>query len=398
MGRPLEGIVVLDLTRVLAGPMCCVILEDLGAEVIKVERPRTGDDSRAYGPFIEGQSLYFMPANRGKKSSALDLKNPAAAEVLKDLVKKADVLGENYRPGTMEKRGLGWDVLKQINPRLVYGAISGFGTTGPDAYRAAYDILVQAQSGLMSITGLPNQPPVRVGYSVGDINGALFCAIGILAALHQRNTTDLGQKVDIAMLDCQLSVLESAFSRFLVSGKSPQPLGNRHPTITPFQGFKGTNGWFVLAAGNDTLFATLCNAIGAPQLITDPRFITNADRSNHLDEIGEELQKVFDTNTKEHWLEVIDAVGVPCAPVNDMEGVSKDRQLHARNMFVQCLDPIAGSVTVPGNPIKMETIEEEPTRVAPPQLGQHRDEILTGLLGKTKDDIDALQAAGAFGK
>ncbi len=398
MGRPLEGIVVLDLTRVLAGPVCCVILEDLGAEVLKVERPKTGDDSRAFGPFVEGQSLYFMTANRGKKSIALDLKNPAAKETLKELVKHADILVENYRPGTMEKLGLGWDVLKEINPKLVYGAISGFGTTGPDALRPAYDILVQAQSGLMSITGLPGQPPVRVGYSVGDINGALYCAIGILAALHQRNSTGLGQKVDIAMLDCQLSVLESALSRFIVDKKSPGPLGNRHPTITPFQGFEGTNGWFVLAAGNDTLFANLCDAIGAPQLITDPRFITNGDRSDHLDEIGDELQKVFSTNTKEHWLEVIDAAGVPCAPMNDMEAVSKDRQLIARNMFVECLDPIAGNIIVPGNPIKMETIEEEPTRVAPPQLGQHRDEILMGLLGKSAEEIEALQDAGAFGR
>ena len=398
MGKPLEGIRVLDLTRVLSGPMCCVILEDLGAEVIKIERPVTGDDSRAYGPFIKGQSLYFMTANRGKKSIELDLKNPGAIEIFKKLVEKADMVIENYRPGTMEKMGIGWDVLKEINPRLVYGAISGFGTTGPESRRAAYDILIQAQSGLMSITGLPDIQPVRVGYSVSDINGALYCAIGVLAALNERNRTGKGQKVDIAMLDCQFAVLESAFSRYFVTGKSPTPLGNRHPTITPFQGFKGTNGWFVLAAGNDHLFATLCNAIGAPQLITDPRFITNKDRSEHLDEIGEELQKVFDTNTKEYWLELIDSVGVPCAPVNDMEGVAADEQLKARNMFVHCMDPIAGDVLVPGNPIKMESIEEETTRKAPPQLGADRDEILKGLLGMDDETIAGYGAVGAFGK
>lgn len=398
MKSPLDGIVVLDLTRVLSGPMCCVILEDLGAEVIKVEMPETGDDSRAYGPYINKQSLYFMTANRGKKSIALNLKTEGGKTILKELVKKADVLVENYRPGVMEKLGLGYDVLKEINPRLVYGAISGFGTTGPDSKRAAYDVLVQAESGLMSITGIEGQPPVRVGYSVADINGALFCAIGINAALYQREKTGFGQKIDIAMLDCTLSVLESALSRFIVNGESPKPLGNVHPTITPFQGFKASDKWFVVAAGNDNLYARMCNAIGAPQLITDSRFVTNWDRSQHLKEIGEELQKIFSTKTMKEWLDLLDQVGVPCAPVNDMEMVTKDRQLIARNMFVTCKDPFAGDVIVPGNPIKMTNIEEKTWREAPPQINQHKDEILSRFTDFTSEQIKAFEEGGTFRK
>jgi len=398
MGSPLKGIRILDMTRVLAGPMCCVILKDLGAEVIKVERPETGDDSRSYGPYINDQSLYFMSSNRGKKSIAIDLKNPEGKQVLKDLVKKVDVLVENFRPGTMERLGLGYDVLKDINPKLIYGAISGFGATGPDSARAAYDILVQARSGLMSITGNPGQAPVRVGYSVADINGALFCAIGINAALYQRTITGVGQKIDVSMLDCQISVLESALARYIVDGVSPEPLGNRHPTITPFQGFKATDSWFVVAAGNDTLFERLCNAIGAPHLIDDPRFLTNWDRSQHLDEIGDALQEVFSKNSMEYWLKVLDEVGVPCAPINDMEHVVKDQQLIARNMLVKCMDPKAGPVIVPGNPIKMTSIEEKPTRTAPPQLDEHRNEILQSLLHLSTKEIERLEQAGAFGK
>ncbi len=398
MGSPLEGVVVLDLTRVLSGPMCCVILEDLGAEVLKVEMPETGDDSRAYGPYINKQSLYFMTANRGKKSIDLNLKTQGGKEILKALVKNADVLVENYRPGVMEKLGLGYDVLKEINPKLIYAAISGFGATGPDKSRAAYDVLVQAESGLMSITGMEGMPPVRVGYSVSDINGALFCAIGINAALYQREKTGLGQKIDIAMLDCQLSVLESALSRYEVTGQSPKPLGHRHPTITPFQAFKAKDHWFAIAAGNDNLFARLCDVIGKPQLVTDPRFVTNWERSQHLDEIGKEIQEVVETDDMQNWLDKLNSVGVPCAPVNDMSMVVKDKQLIARNMFVKCQDPYAGDVIVPGNPIKMSTIEEKDTRVAPPQVGQHRMEILNKYTQFTPEQIAQFEQEGTFTK
>jgi CoA:oxalate CoA-transferase len=398
MAKPLEGVIVLDLARVLAGPFCCMLLEDLGARIIKIERPGGGDDSREFGPFINGQSLYFLNINRGKKSLALDLKNPAGAEVLKELVKKADVLVENFRPGTMEKLGLGWEVLHQINPRLVYGAISGFGTTGPDALKPSYDILVQAQSGLMSITGLPEQDPVRAGYSVGDINGALFCTIGILAALHQRASSGLGQKVDVGMLDCQVAVLENALSRFQVDKKSPGPLGHRHPTITPFQGFKAQDGWFVIAAGNDGLFKKLAAVLGAEELLSDSRFKSNGERTVHQAALTEKLQAIFITNTAAHWLSLVNSAGVPCAPVNTIEGVMQDPQLKARNMLVPCPDALAGEIIVAGNPIKMENIPEESRRAPAPGVGEHRDEILSAYLNKTPQEIGALEKTGAFGQ
>jgi len=245
---------VLDLTRVLAGPYCTMMLSDLGAEIIKVEVPGTGDDSRAFGPFRNGTSLYFITINRGKESIAINLKTEAGKKLLKDLASKCDVVVENFRPGTMEKLGLGWEVLKQQNPRLIYAAVSGFGHTGPDSKRPAYDILVQAMGGVMSITGWPDAPPTRVGMSLGDITAAIFGANGIMAALYQRERTGKGQKVDVAMLDCQLAILENALVRFQVDGEPPAPLGTRHPTITPFQAFRASDDWFVLAVGNDTLW------------------------------------------------------------------------------------------------------------------------------------------------
>ncbi len=258
MALPLEGIRVLDMTRVLAGPFCTMMLSDMGAEVIKVEVPGTGDDSRAFGPFKNGQSLYFVSINRGKESIALDLKKPEGITVFLELVRKCDVLVENFRPGTMEKLGIGWEKLKAENPRLVYAAISGFGHSGPYSKRPAYDILVQAMGGVMSITGWPDSPPTRVGCSMGDITAAVFGASGILAALYQRTVSGEGQKVDVAMLDCQLAILENALSRYQVEKKPPEPLGTRHPTITPFQAFEASDGWFVIAVGNDKIGRASC--------------------------------------------------------------------------------------------------------------------------------------------
>ena len=255
---PLENIKILDLSRVLAGPYCTMILSDLGAEVIKVEIPETGDDSRSFGPFKNGQSLYFVSINREKKSISLNLKTTRGKEIFKELITKVDVVIENYRPGTMEKLGLGYDELKIINPKIIYAASSGYGHTGPDSAKASYDILAQAMGGIMSITGWPDTPPTRVGMSLGDITASLYTAIGILAAIHQRSSTGLGQKVDIAMLDCQVSILENAITRYQVEKKSPEPLGNRHPTITPFQAFKASDEYFVIAAGNDSLWSKLC--------------------------------------------------------------------------------------------------------------------------------------------
>jgi CoA:oxalate CoA-transferase len=396
MPKPLEGVRVLDLTRVLAGPFCTMLLADLGAEVIKVEAPGTGDDSRAFGPFRNGKSLYFVNVNRGKESVAVDLKNPAGKRLLLDLAGACDVVVENYRPGTMEKLGLGWEVLKAANPRLVYAAVSGFGHTGPDSLQAAYDILVQARGGVMSITGWPDAPPTRVGLSLGDITAAVFCAVGILAALYERGSTGRGQKVDVAMLDCQFAILENAIARFQVEGKPPAPLGTRHPTIAPFQAFKATDAWFVVAVGNDALWKAFCPAIGRPDLLADPRFATNAERTRHLGLLAPELEAVFAARSADEWIATLVGAGVPAAPVNTVDRVMRDPQLAARNMLVTAPDGSGGTLVVPGNPIKMESLPEEPTRPPAPEIGEHAEAVLGRLLGLGPAAIEALRAAGAL--
>lgn len=396
MSKPLEGIRVLDLTRVLAGPFCTMMLSDLGAEIIKVEVPGTGDDSRAFGPFRNGKSLYFININRGKESVAIDLKTEAGKKLLVDLARKCDVVVENFRPGTMEKLGLGWETLKAANPRLIYAAVSGFGHTGPDSTRPAYDILVQAMGGVMSITGWPESPPTRVGMSLGDITAAIFCATGVTTALYHREKTGVGEKVDIAMLDCQLSILENALVRYQVDGKPPAPMGTRHPTITPFQAFRASDGWFVIGVGNDVLWKKFCDVVKRPDLLVDPRFTTNGDRTKHYDDLIPELERMLETRTIEEWLAMFEKGGVPAAPVNTVDKVMKNRQLAARNMFVTVEDEEAGSVTIPGNPIKMESIPESPSRPPAPSIGEHTESILKTVLGLADDAISRLREEGAI--
>lgn len=396
MSKPLEGVRVLDLTRVLAGPYCTMMLSDLGAEIIKVEVPGTGDDSRAFGPFRNGTSLYFITINRGKESIAINLKTEAGKKLLKDLALKCDVVVENFRPGTMEKLGLGWDVLKKLNPRLIYAAVSGFGHSGPDSKRPAYDILVQAMGGVMSITGWPDAPPTRVGMSLGDITAAIFGANGIMAALYQREKTGKGQKVDVAMLDCQLAILENALVRFQVDGEPPSPLGTRHPTITPFQAFHASDDWFVLAVGNDALWKTFCEAVNRPDLFADARFATNNSRTKHLDELIPVLDVLFARKPTSDWLDLLEAAGVPAAPVNSIDMVMENRQLKARNMFLTVEDAVAGTVTIPGNPIKMENLPETPDRPHAPAIGEHTDKILQDLLGLSAGAIKKLRDEGAI--
>ncbi|MBP7094643.1 MAG: CoA transferase [Spirochaetia bacterium] len=396
MPKPLEGIRVLDLTRVLAGPFCTMMLSDLGAEIVKVEAPVVGDDSRHFGPFRNGKSLYFLNVNRGKESVCVDLKNAAGKKLLVDLAKECDVVVENFRPGTMEKLGLGWDVLKAANPRLVYAAVSGFGHTGPDALKPAYDILVQARGGVMSITGWPDSPPTRVGLSMGDITAAVFAAVGVVAALYQRKETGRGQKVDVSMLDCQLAILENALVRFQVDGKAPEPLGTRHPTIAPFQAFKASDAWFAVAVGNDALWKAFCPAVGRDDLFADVRFKTNAERVRNLHFLAPELEAVFVTKTSDEWVAILEAAGVPAAPVASVDKVMKDRQLAARNMLVEAPDGTGGTVLIPGNPVKMETVPESPTRPAAPELGEHTEAVLARVLGLGAEAIARLKADGAL--
>lgn len=391
MAKPLEGVVVLDLSRVLAAPYTGMILADMGADVIKIERPGKGDDSRAYGPFKNGESVYYMSLNRGKRSMTLNMKSEEGKQILKDLVKQADVLVENFRGGTMEKLGLGYDVLKEINPRLIYSACTGFGMTGPYKHDPAYDVIVQGMGGIMSITGQPGGEPTKVGASIGDITAGIFSAVGIMIALYNREKTGKGQLVDVSMLDCQVAILENAIARYLDSGISPQPLGNRHASITPFQSLKTKDGYVIIAVGNDTLWQKFCGLIERPDLAADERFTTNPLRTQNVDALTEELTKTFTTKTMDEWLHILKEGGIPVGPINNVERVVKDPAVIAREMVVTTHHPVAGDVQMAGVPIKLS---ETPGSVdAPaPTLGQHTREILKEKLDMDDALIDQLYA------
>lgn len=395
MEQALKGLKVLDLTRVLAGPFATMILADMGADVIKIEMPKTGDDSRAFGPYIGGESAYFMSINRNKRSITMNLKSEDSKEIFLEMVKNADVVVENYRPGTMEKLGLGYDVLKEVNPKIIYAASSGFGHTGPYAKRAAYDAVVQAMGGIMSITGEKGGKPTKVGSSISDIIAGLYTAIGVLAALEYRNRTGKGQKVDVAMLDTQLSILENAVARYVASGESPGPLGNRHPSIIPFEDFETKDGSIMIAAGNDNLFASLCRTLGVEELIEDERFKTNPLRGENYDDLRPLLAEPFKTKTTDEWLELLNEAGVPCGPINDIEGVVNDPQIQAREMVVSVKHPTAGEMSMPGVPIKMSETQGS-VRTPAPILGQHTDEILKQELNLTDEEIEKLKEDGSI--
>jgi len=386
---PLDDLLIVDLSRVLAGPYATMVLADLGARVVKVERPGSGDDSRAIGPFVadaEGrpQSAYFASINRGKQSIALDLTAPADRTVFDTLLARADVLVENFRPGVMDRLGLGWAVLHARHPRLIYAAASGFGQTGPDRAKPAYDMIVQALGGVMSVTGWPGGPPTRVGTSIGDITAGLFTVTGILAALHHRARTGTGLFVDVAMLDGQIAILENAVARFAVSGVAPGPLGARHPSITPFAAYAcGGNvaapAYIVIAAGNDALFETLCTALGAPDLPADARFASNAARTDHADALAACIEARLATADAAHWLARLDAAGIPCAPLNDVAQALGHRQVVARNMAITTAFPDGTPLLAAGNPVKLSGFADPVVRAKAPGLDEHRAMILADL-------------------
>ena len=373
---PLADITIIDLTRVLAGPFCTMLLSDLGARVIKVENPGGGDDSRAYGPFINGKSGYFIAQNRGKESIALDLKAGDDLAILHRLLKGADVVVENFRPGTMERLGLGWPALHARYPKLIYAATSGFGHTGPYSQRAAYDVIAQAMGGIMSITGHEGGPPTRVGSSIGDLGAGLFTTIGVLTALHHRQREGEGMMVDVAMLDSQIALLENAVTRYFASGAPPKPLGARHASIAPFEPYQTKDGYVVIACGNDELFRKLCRALKCEGLAEDERFSRNAKRSEHVILLKATLEDILLHHPTQHWLDLLLPAGIPCAPINDVGQAVHDPQIQARNMVLPVDDESVAPLMVAGLPIKMSAYADAERRPAAPELDADRARIL----------------------
>jgi CoA:oxalate CoA-transferase len=367
---PLSGLLVADFSRVLAGPFAAMMLADLGARVVKVERPVTGDDSRTYGPFAGDRSLYFARVNRGKESVALDLKDPTDLGTARRLALRADVLVENYRPGVMGRLGLGWADVAPHAPRLVYCSISGFGHTGPWSQRPAYDAVVQGMSGIMRVTGAPDGPPTKPGVPVADLSAGLYAFGGITSALLGRATTGRGTHVDIAMYDATVSLLEGAALAYLATGSDPDRIGNAHFSIAPFDTFACADRDITVCAANDDLFGVLCGALGVPGLAVDPRFATNAGRHRDRDALKDELESVLRTAPADVWLDALDLVGVPSGPISGVAEAVSSEQATVRRMVVE-----AGGLPAPGNPVKMSGYDDPLERVAAPALDEHGDAV-----------------------
>jgi len=397
MFGPLKGVKILDLTWVLAGPFASMVLCDLGADVIKVERPGVGDVARYTAPIVNGESCYFFSVNRGKRSLTLDLKSERGRDIFLRLVEKADVVMENFTPGTMERLGLGYPTLQERNPRLIYAATSGFGQTGPDRFRPALDVVVQGMGGIMSITGEPDGPPVRPGASLGDITGGLFTAIGVLAALQERERSGRGQMIDVSMLDCQISILENAFVRYFATGEVPKPLGTRHPAATPFQAFPTKDGYIVLALswGIENQWELYCATIGRHDLIDDPRFDTPALRTEHHDELEPLLIEAMRKKTTAEWLREFDAIGLPCGPLNNIPQAAEQPQVKARGMLVEVEHPVIGRLPLPDTPVKLSRTPGG-IRGASPALGEHTDAVLRDLLALSDDEIADLRRSSVI--
>jgi len=393
---PLTGIKVLDLSRVLAGPWCAQTLADLGAEVWKVEEPARGDDTRAWmPPEIDGESTYFMAANRSKRSIGIDLKHRDGQRLVRGLAAKADVLVENYKKGTLERFGLGYEQLALLNPRLIYCSISGYGRTGPRASEPGYDVVIQAESGLMSITGEPDGRPLKHGMAIADLVTGMSAAQAVLAALLARARTGKGQLIDIALLDCAVALLANMASGHIVTGDVPQRYGNAHPTLAPYQLFETRDGGFVLAVGNDGQFRALCEkVIGRPELASDPRYLSSRSRVINRKALIPELAAVFRTRPTSEWIAELEREKVPCGQVRDLAQVFASRELAARRMVAEVKDARHGTLKVMRSPLALRgTPPREPT--APPRLGEHTDALLREVLGLGAPEIEALRASGA---
>lgn len=394
--RLLDGVIVLDLTRVLAGPYSGMILADMGATVIKLENPKGGDDTRKMGPFVNDNSVYYANFNRSKYGCTLNLKDPEGKEIFKELVKKADIVIENYRPGTMEKLGLGYDVLKEINPGIIYGAVSGFGHTGPYSKRAGYDIVGQAMGGLMSTTGWPDGPATRVGTPMGDVLGGLNMTIGILAALYNKQKTGLGEKVDVALVDAVASAMENITMIYQSTGRIPQRIGNRYESTYPYDVFPAKDGDVVIAGGNNKLYGILCDVMGKPELKTDPRFTEIKDRvANHV-----AMREIICDWTKDYTIDEIDQMlnnaGCPACPVNTLDRLVVDPQIAgARHMFPEIDQPGIGKLQITAIPQHFTRTEDTPTKAAP-LLGEDNAAIYGKMLGFDADKLNDLKAKGTI--
>ena len=376
MDGPLKNLLVVDLTRVLVGPYCTMILSDLGARVIKIEAPETGDDSRKFGPFIKDYSAYFMSLNRGKESIALNLKNKEDKIIFEKILSKADILVENFKPGTLDKWGYGWKEVTKNYPKLIYASASGFGQTGPLKELPAYDMVVQGMGGLMSVTGQPNSEPTRVGTSIGDITAGLFTAIGINAALFEREKTGKGMYIDVSMLDCQIAILENAVARYLSKNEIPKPMGSRHPSIAPFEAFKTKDSYIIIAAGNDKLFENLCNFLKISEVSKNSKFDTNSKRAENMDELKIILENKLKDKITSEWVKGMEKLKIPCGPIFNIKEAVENPQIKERNMIVKSFHKVVGEFRTAGNPIKMSSYNDSATRGDIPDLDEHRDKII----------------------
>lgn len=396
MSQALEGTKVLDLTRFLAGPFCTAILADMGAEVIKVEAPGKGDDLRSVGPFVKDESVAFLSLNRNKKSAVIDLRHDEGKEIFCKLVEKFDVVVENFRPGVMQKMGLGYETLRDINPAIVYAAVSGFGQDGPYAHRAAFDFIISGYSGIMSVSAHPGGEPIRVGVGLLDILGGMFATIGILCALRYRDITGKGQMVDVGLLDSAISLMENPIARYFATGQNPPPPGNQHPFLTPMGVYPAKDGYIIIAVGNESLWERFCRAIDREDLLSNSDFATNTERMQNRPKLYSILSEVLKSRTPEEWIKVMDEAGVPCGPLNTVDRAVKDPHVLFRNMIVDLQHPTAGSIKMTGTPVKLSEASDS-TFGPPPLLGQHTKEIFQRYLNIEEEHLEALRKKGVVG-
>jgi CoA:oxalate CoA-transferase len=393
MPGPLEGVKVLSFARALAGPFCTMLLCDLGAEVIKIEEPGKGDTARRNGPFIEGISSYFLSINRGQKSITLNLRNERAKKIVFELVKQVDIVVENFRPGVMGRLGFSYEAIRQQNPKIIYASLSGFGQKGPYAQKPAYDMIAQGMGGTVSITGEPGKPPVRVGYSIGDMGAGLFAAIAILSALHEKEKSGEGQWIDVAMVDSQVALGENALIRYLVTGEIPTPLGTRHPLMTPFQIFPTKDGYLVLITVSEEDWRKFCKVAGKEEFLTDNRFQSHQDRIANYPAFEPLMNELMKSKTTAEWLALLEPAEVMCGPVNNMAQVVNDPHIRERAMIVEVEHRRAGKLKVAGTPMKFS---RTPCKIekACPDVGEHTIEVFSRMLGLSAEDVEKLGTEG----